>query len=253
MDNYSVYVHIFPNGKRYFGITCHDNVNRRFQNGFGYRSQKLLWRAICKYGWENIEHVILHSGISKEEACDLEIKYINEYNTTCSDFGYNIENGGSAPGKFTDEMRKRASERMKGENHPMYGKHLTEEHRQKISQKSKGRHFSEETKKKLSNARKGKPGRVWTEESKKKVSDSLKGRKPSEKSVELLRERINSYPGRAVNARKVICIETGKVFDSLTMAGESIGVSKRCIWRVCNGERKTVHKLTFAYYDCGAE
>ena len=42
METYSVYVHVFPNGKRYFGITCQEDINRRFQNGYGYRGQKLL-------------------------------------------------------------------------------------------------------------------------------------------------------------------------------------------------------------------
>ncbi len=249
MEKYSVYVHIFPNGKKYFGITCHENVNRRFQNGFGYRSQKYMWNAICKYGWNNIEHIVLHSGVNKDEACNLEMKYIKEYNTTCSAFGYNIDNGGFAAGRFTEEMRKQASERIKGKNHPMYGKHISDEHKRRISEGLKGRNLSDETRLKISNARKGKPGRFWTDESKEKVSKSLKGRKMSAKSFQALMERINSYPGRAANARRVICLDTGEIFESLAKAGESIGVPKGNIWRVCSGKRKTVKKLRFAYYE----
>jgi hypothetical protein len=60
-----------------------------------------------------------------------------------------------------------------GENNPMYGKHLSEEAREKISDAQKGRHPSEETRKKLSDAQKGKH---HTEETKKKISDALKGK-----------------------------------------------------------------------------
>ena len=43
-----------------------------------------------------------------------------------------------------------------GENHPMYGKHHTEETKKKISEAKKGKTLSEETRKKMSEANKGK-------------------------------------------------------------------------------------------------
>ena len=60
----------------------------------------------------------------------------------------------------------------KGENHPMYGKHLSEETKKKLSESQKGenspmygKHLSEETKKKLSESHKGKTSsnkdRIW--------------------------------------------------------------------------------------------
>ena len=54
------------------------------------------------------------------------------------------------------------SESMKGKNNPMYGKHLSEEAKRKLSEANKGnqafkgRHHSEETKRKLSEVTKGK-------------------------------------------------------------------------------------------------
>ena len=37
--NYKVYVHIAPNGKRYYGITK-KKVERRWRNGKGYEGNK---------------------------------------------------------------------------------------------------------------------------------------------------------------------------------------------------------------------
>ena len=36
LKKYSVYVHTFPNGKKYVGVTCLP-VNARWSNGRGYR------------------------------------------------------------------------------------------------------------------------------------------------------------------------------------------------------------------------
>ena len=59
----------------------------------------------------------------------------------------------------------------------MKGKHLSEEHKKKMSEAKKGKHPSEETKKKLSESHKGMKGKHHTEETKKKISEAKKGKK----------------------------------------------------------------------------
>lgn len=88
--------------------------------------------------------------------------------------------------KHSDETKQKLSVVLKGkycgENSPNYGKHLSEEHRRKISQSLKGvlkgKSLSEETKRKLSETHKGKPsprkGKHHSEESKQKMSESAK-------------------------------------------------------------------------------
>ena len=52
----------------------------------------------------------------------------------------------------------------KGEKHPMYGKHRTEETRKKIAETNKGKKRSEETRKKIAEIKKGNTytkGRRW--------------------------------------------------------------------------------------------
>jgi len=71
----------------------------------------------------------------------------------------------------------------KGKNNPMYGVHLTEEAKRKMSEVRKGKTFSEEHKRKISKAKLGKPS--WNknismaEETKRKLSEANKGEKGS--------------------------------------------------------------------------
>lgn len=100
MKTWIVYVHIFPNGKKYFGITS-KKPNQRWENGEGYKregSNLAVYNAIKKYGWNNIQHIILHEGLTKEEACAKEIEYIAKYKTNAhkyeTEYGYNLTDGG---------------------------------------------------------------------------------------------------------------------------------------------------------------
>ena len=99
---YCVYKHTSPSNKVYIGITY--NPKKRWYDGNGYLhkqkngkyNQPLFARAILKYGWENFIHEILIDNLSKEQACELEKKYIKEYDSTNPQKGYNISFGGDA-------------------------------------------------------------------------------------------------------------------------------------------------------------
>lgn len=94
-----VYEHLFPNGKRYIGITS-KRPDKRWENGAGYDKikQPVVYNAIQKYGWSNIEHNILFDGLSFEEAATKEKELIAKYKTNCArygnDYGYNMTDGG---------------------------------------------------------------------------------------------------------------------------------------------------------------
>lgn len=141
--NYTVYKHVFPNGKVYVGITS-QKVERRWRNGLGYRNkQDLIYRAILKYGWENIVHDVLCTGLSKEEAEKKEVELILFYNSTNPAKGYNVESGGNVH------------------------KHLSEATKEKLRQANLGKRHSEETKRKISASNKGK--RTMTQEQLRKM------------------------------------------------------------------------------------
>ena len=126
MDNYTVYMHVSPSGKRYIGITG-QSVEKRWGNGTGYKNCISFNRAIEKYGWNNIKHIILYSGLRKEDAETKEIELIKKYNTTDSRYGYNIENGGSTIGKHSEETKRKISIANKGNTSPFKGIPRSEE------------------------------------------------------------------------------------------------------------------------------
>lgn len=101
---WKIYKHIFPNGKIYIGQTkC--SLSKRFQDGDGYITQPLMAKAIKKYGWDNVITEILEDNIpSQEEANQLEIKYIAEYNSRNPEKGYNVGIGGGIVNKYDDEQ-----------------------------------------------------------------------------------------------------------------------------------------------------
>ena len=151
--NYKVYIHIFPNNKKYIGITM--NIpNYRWNNGNGYNRQKIMKNAIKKYGWENIKHKILFTNLTKEEAEQKEIELIAFYKSNQRKYGYNIENGGNCVGKMSEETKKKISKSNIGKNtgikNGMYGKHPKEEFKKGNIPHNKGKKTSEEERRKRS-------------------------------------------------------------------------------------------------------
>ena len=160
-DKYTVYIHISPSNKKYIGITS-QNVKKRWQNGYGYKTNKYFWRAIQKYGWDNFEHEILFENLTVDEAKEKEIELIKLYNTYRPN-GYNLTFGGDNISEkiFSEETRKKISNALKGrtlshetkqkisnaskgENNYWYGKKLSQDHKNKIGEKHKGMEASDE-------------------------------------------------------------------------------------------------------------
>lgn len=91
---YTVYKHTCPNGKVYIGITKQKPERRWGVNGCGYKENEYFYRAIQKYGWENIKHEIIAEGLTEDEADAMEIDLISEYRATDRNCGYNRHFGG---------------------------------------------------------------------------------------------------------------------------------------------------------------
>ena len=69
-NNYSVYQHVTPDGMYYFGATS--NIKRRWRNNGAEYKKTSLQPYIEKFGWENIQHIVLFKDQSKENALWIE-------------------------------------------------------------------------------------------------------------------------------------------------------------------------------------
>lgn len=216
---YSVYVHITPNGKLYFGITHMKPEHRWLSTGKGYQRCTLFWRAIQKYGWDNIQHIILINNLSKEVACECEKYLIVKYKSNQAEFGYNNSLGGESGSfgyVFTTEQRIKLSNSLKGRvvseetrrkigqanSIALKGRTVSQEVRDKISKHNakafSGKRHTEEAKRKNSLAHIGKQyhlGYKHSDETKRKMSEAKKGKPLSEKQKAQLERLHNKNKG----------------------------------------------------------
>ena len=117
MNNYKVYIHIFPNNKVYIGQS--KDVVRRFKEHFNKKSKvsnSYLHYAILHYGIENFVFEI----IMKTYDLDYWEKFfIRWYRSTDNRFGYNQTDGGQKGTKrkdcfvYTDEIKQKMSKSAK--------------------------------------------------------------------------------------------------------------------------------------------
>lgn len=141
MSRYAVYKHTSPSGKVYIGITQKEDVKKRWRYGHGYHHNQHFFNAIVKYGWDNIDHQILASDLSLEEAANLEKELISLY--TKQGICYNIAEGGTDGNtmKRSEEEKQHLSsffkEYFKNHEHPLKGKKHSEESRKKMSEAGK--------------------------------------------------------------------------------------------------------------------
>lgn len=219
--NYTVYKHTSPSGKVYIGITSMI-PKERWKNGKGYSTCLLFDRAIKKYGWENIKHEILFTGLTKEEAERKESELIASYKANDGRYGYNIENGGGSVGKHSPETLRKMSENRKGlccgKDNPFYNKRHSEEWIES--------HLRGENNPMFGRKREKHPryGVKHTEEALVKMKEAKKGK----------------YIGSSnPNSKKVLCMETGEIFDYIGAACKKMGVNASCISEVISGRRKT--------------
>ena len=92
--SYCIYMHInVHNHKVYIGQTCL-NPNDRWRKGRGYKHCPRFYEAIQKHGWDAFDHLILHEGLTKEQADSYEQYYIERYNSGNEQYGYNCRGSG---------------------------------------------------------------------------------------------------------------------------------------------------------------
>jgi group I intron endonuclease len=190
-------------------------------DGCNYKSSPHFYLAIQKYGWDNFEHNILFTDLTKEEACLKEQELIKKYNSMDRNFGYNSTSGGEFC-VMNEETKQKISQALMGNKNGL------------------AHPCSEEKKKKISEAQKG---RKLTEEHKQKLSIAAQDRHIpcSEQKKENIRKSSHKKP--------VYCEELDRVFESVQECGRQLGIPATSISKLCKGRGKTLRGYHLKYYN----
>ena len=195
-------------------------------------TQSAFAYAILKYGWENFDHEIIASNLTKEEADNFEKLLIKKLDTKNRKYGYNLKDGGIGGGGFSEETLKKMSEvhkgkkqseetirkrveKLKGENNPNYGKPITKEQRKKISDSKSGKNNHMY-------------GKHLDEETKKKIKESQNMRKVVQYDLQ----------GNIV-----------KNWNSISDASRELGIARANISACCRNKRKIAGGFAWKYYE----
>ena len=275
-SGYSVYIHIFPNGKRYVGCT-RQKPQARWKYGRGYRNQKRLYEAIEEFGWDNIEHIIICENMPESDARQLEIELIKKYDTQNTEHGYNTKNGGQVFHLHSQEFLDDLQERMRGNKYcvgrklrpshiealrksrigvsnpsPNKGKHIHTEEQKKIwSLKQKERWKDPEYRKiqsehhhDVSGSNNPMFGKKHSEETKRKISAKHIGRKMPKECV----EKMSLKRMKAVYK----CDLDGRIiekYQSMLSAAESVNGNNTNISFACKHKNRTYKGFKWRYVD----
>ncbi len=158
------------------------------------------------------EHFIAHKLLAEENPQNYQLKYA--YWNMCQCTGRDGQDKYIPTPEEYEEARIFCHEAMSGENHPMYGKHHTQESREKMSISKKDMYNGE--------------------------NNPFFGKKHSQENIEKMK---GTHSGKDnPKSRPVYCIELGIGFDSIGIASEKTGVNKRLISYCLDGTQKHAGK-----------
>ena len=208
-----MYCHTLFDGRKYFGKTSQPLSRRWRTNGEGYVGSP-FYDAIKEYGWGAFAHDVISSGLTENEAKALEEKLIKENKTQYKEYGFNVT-GGDGWRNPTEEQVKVFAERSRIFN---TGRKHTEEYKSKMSERMRGD--------KNPNAN----GRLLTPERIRKFAEYAK--KPK---AEIQKKRMSE----SAKKRKIKCVDTGVVYESMKDASEKLGIKYTAITSAVYRGRKT--------------
>jgi len=234
----------FPNSKNYIGQTTKTVLERIKQHikTVKYNLKNYpIYNAIRKYDNFNIYVECVCSNI--KELNNMETYFINRYDSINN--GYNCDTGGN--NKILSDETKNKIRLSK------IGWKMTDEQKLKLSLSTKGRIPWNKNKKGLqtwsenqyiimskrfSGANNPNFGKLHSEETKIKMSNNRKGKPAWNKDKKI----DNSH-----NNKKVMCIDTGEIFESITFASKALNIDASSIIKVCKNKQKKAKGKSFIY------
>ena len=200
-----IYKATFPNGKMYIGKTTKTLSERICQHKSDSNRHKnyAFYNAMNKYGFDNIKWEIIDDTAKNENDLSQKeiywIKYYNTYVHAGNSNGYNTTLGGEGVSglKYSDESKKNLRKIRQGDGNAFYGKHHTNETKEKMSKSKMGKYKG-----------KNNPNydNKWTDEQKSKMSSINKGRLSGKNNPSVVvdecfaREiKVDLYNGTSIN------------------------------------------------------
>lgn len=262
---YSVYMHVNKiNNKKYIGCTSKDPYIR-WRNGLGYsHGQTKFYNAIKEFGWDNFEHIIIQSGLSKEAAWELEMMLIEKYNTVLN--GYNAAYGGEK-NQLSEESKEKLRTKRTGEKNPNYNpnKHHTY-HRSRnktVQQEEKKKYYTFSNNETSTDGRKSIEFKLRQKELKSGINNPnfgkhtwLYGIKMSDKQKQKLRDswtyerkenaRQQKLGSKNPQSKRIIRVSDGVIYDTIVEAAKMNNLSERTVSSCCNGRVKNP-KIKFVF------
>ena len=220
---------------------------------------------------DNLEHWPIQWCYTKEELDIAEYMWIDMFKGDL-DLA-NLTEGGNKHKPITDEISENKKEYFKNNTNGFKGGSHSDIARQKISEANYtyqqindnqflGHSHTKETKELISKIAKEyhenpTVKRRYSEATKKYLEEHdnpFKGKSHTESTKEIMskkaKERMNDTKYRYRNAKKVLCIETGEIFNSVTDAAKAFGHKNAShISAVCKDKRKTAYGKHWTYYD----
>lgn len=223
------------NGKVYIGQTVRTLEARWRRHCTNTSGCTAIHEAIQKYGKENFSVEQIDVASDREELNKKEIYWIQHYDCIAPK-GYNLTFGGETTSGYvhTEDSKVKMSSVRKGkycgENHPRFGKHHSDESKKKMSENRKGKCCGEDH---------HMYGKHLKPETITKIREAKLGVKLSDEVVEKIRASRKK--------KRVICLETGEVFDSIREAARKYNLNSGSLCCVCNGKGKTLSGYHWRY------
>lgn len=212
------------NGKQYIG------KHKGLLNDDYIGSGIAISAAIDKYGKQNFTKQILCICQTEKECNEKEKFFIETYNAVKDKNFYNIANGGQGgyvTAGYTQEQRKLVNKKISvsnsSENHHMYGKHHTEETKEKLREASL---------------------RYWTEDKKKERSEQYKGKNNpmyGKHHTQEAIDKINKDRKIKVYQLNKQTLELVAEYESIRDAERALNASHGLIGRVIDKVNKTAY------------
>lgn len=213
--------------KKYIGqsVDIKDRWRRHISElNKGTHENDYLQKAWNKYTESNFRFYVLeYCHIDKLD--EIEVYYIEKYNTLNRDLGYNLKSGGQNGGsKYSDEVRKKMSASVK----QSYDENL----KQLRSQTALNQWADPNIKEKIMGSNNGMHGKHHTEEAIGKIKEK---RKNVKKKKEI---------------RRVLCVELNMIFSNASQAAKYFNMTSAAnILNVCYGKRQTCGGYHWKFVD----